>query len=71
MDRVSNERELPTHLFMILLLASITTALGCGVIPAGQASTPSAALQLCLFRWYTLLKPKSRPVFLVLQLARR
>ncbi|KAJ1370615.1 hypothetical protein KIN20_032383 [Parelaphostrongylus tenuis] len=31
--------KLPTDLFMILLLASIMTALGCGVVPAGQASS--------------------------------
>ncbi|KAJ1345488.1 hypothetical protein KIN20_000035 [Parelaphostrongylus tenuis] len=31
--------RLPTDLFMISALATISTVLGCGVLPAGQAST--------------------------------
>ncbi|KAJ1355086.1 hypothetical protein KIN20_012356 [Parelaphostrongylus tenuis] len=34
-----NISKFPIDLLMILLLASIMTALGCGVIPAGQASS--------------------------------
>ncbi|KAJ1368819.1 hypothetical protein KIN20_030151 [Parelaphostrongylus tenuis] len=78
----TNIARLPTNPIMISLLVSISTVVGCGVMPAGQGNeqeiilmratgpSPSWALRLCLSPWFTLAR---RMLFgsLVLQLPRR
>ncbi|KAJ1369428.1 hypothetical protein KIN20_030882 [Parelaphostrongylus tenuis] len=61
----TNVTRLPTNLITITLLVSISTVVGCGVMPAGQGSeqdiilmraigpSPSRALPLCLSPWFT------------------